>query len=383
MASVEIRKVVDKKGLRQFIQFYYDLYRECPFAVPFLFSDEMSTLSHRTNPAFDHCEADYFLAWKDGKIVGRVAAIINRHSNEHWNRKQVRFGWLDFIDDHEVSSALLQTVAKWGRERGMNEISGPMGFTDMDREGMLVEGFDRLSTMYINYNYPYYVEHIEHFGGFVKDNDYLEFRIRVPEVTPPKFAKLAEVVEQRYNLHVHKFTRHELLGGGMGREVFNILNQTYDGLYGFAKLTEKQIDKLVDDYIKIADLNLVTAIVDGNKNNKMVGFGISFPSFSRALRKTHDGRFLPFGWWHLLRVLKFHKTDTVDLLLIGVLPEYRSKGANALIFKDLIQRFRNDGYQWAEAMPQMETNKAVLSHWQYLDSEQHRRHRCFNRKLDV
>ena len=381
MGKVEIKKVVDKKGLKQFVQFYYDLYRDCPYSVPFLYSDEMSTLSHQSNPAFDHCEADYFLAYKNGKMVGRVAAIINQHSNERWNRRQVRFGWFDFIDDHEVSSALLQTVAQWGQERGMDEICGPMGFTDMDREGMLVEGFDRLATMYINYNYPYYVEHIEHFGGFSKDNDYLEFRITLPEETPAKFTKIAEVVEKRYNLHVHKFTRHELLEGGMGREVFNILNETYDGLYGFARLTERQIDKLVDDYIKIADLDLVTAILDGDHDNKMVGFGISFPSFSEALRKTRDGRFLPFGWWHLLRVLKFHKTDTVDLLLIGVLPEYRSKGVNALIFHDLTSRMYKTGYRFAEAMPQMETNKGVLSHWQYYEAEQHRRHRCFSRKL--
>lgn len=381
MGKVEIKKVVDKKGLKQFVQFYYDLYRDCPYSVPFLYSDEMSTLSHQSNPAFDHCEADYFLAYKDGKVVGRVAAIINQHSNERWNRRLVRFGWFDFIDDHDVSSALLHTVAQWGQERGMDEICGPMGFTDMDREGMLVEGFDRLATMYINYNYPYYAEHIEHFGGFVKDNDYLEFRITLPEETPAKFAKIAEVVEKRYNLHVHKFTRHELLEGGMGREVFNILNETYDGLYGFARLTERQIDKLVDDYIKIADLDLVTAIMDGDHDNKMVGFGISFPSFSEALRKTRDGRLFPFGWWHLLRVLKFHKTDTVDLLLIGVLPEYRSKGVNALIFHDLTSRVYKTGYRFAEAMPQMETNKGVLSHWQYYEAEQHRRHRCFSRKL--
>lgn len=381
MGNIEIRKVEGKRDLKRFIQFYYDLYRECPYYVPFLYNEELSTLDHRSNPAFDHCESDYFLAYKDGKVVGRVAAIINSHANEHWHRRQVRFGWFDFIDDYDVSSALLHTVEQWGRDRGMDEISGPMGFTDMDREGMMVEGFDRLSTMYINYNYPYYPEHIQHYGGFVKDNDYLEYRIRVPEVTPAKFAKIAALVEQRYNLHVHKFTRKELLAGGMGREVFNILNQTYDGLYGFARLTDRQIDKLVDDYIKIADLNLITAVLDGNDHDRMIGFGISFPSFSEALRKTRDGRFLPFGWWHLLRVLKFHTTDTVDLLLIGVLPEYRSKGANALIFDDLIKRFREEGFRWAEAMPQMETNKAVLSHWQYMESEQHRRHRCFNRKL--
>ncbi len=381
MKNIDIRKVQNDKALRQFVQFYYDLYSDCPYAVPFLYSDELSTLRSDKNPAFDHCEADYFLAYCEGRIVGRVAAIINHTANKRWNRKQVRFGWFDFVDDHEVSSALIKTVEKWGRDRGMTEICGPLGFTDMDREGMLIEGFDRLSTMYINYNYSYYPEHIQHFGGFQKDNDYLEYRVRVPEKTPEKFARLAEMVEKRYNLKVHKFTRDELLNQGKGHEVFDILNKTYDSLYGFSHLDERQVDKLVEDYIKKADLNLVTAILDGNDNDRMIGFGISFPSFSKALRKTHDGRIFPFGWWHLIKILKYHMTDTVDLLLIGVLPEYRSKGANSLIFNDLIQRFRDYGFKWAEAMPQMESNTAVRGQWQYLESEQHRRHRCFCKPL--
>lgn len=293
----------------------------------------------------------------------------------------VRFGWFDFIDDREVSAALISAVEQWGAMQGMTEIGGPFGFDDMDREGMLVEGFDRLSTMYINYNHPYYPQHMEAMGGFRKDNDYLEYRIRVPEVTPPKFAKLAEMVEKRYNLHVHKFTRKELLTEGKGKQLFDILNTTYNNLYGFAQLSDKQIDKLVNDYLRMADLNLVTAVLDGNENNKMIGFGVSFPSFSKALQHTRDGRLLPFGWWHMLRVVKWHKTDTVDLLLIGVLPEYRTKGANALIFNDLISYYRQYGFKWAEAMPQMETNKGVLSQWQYLEAENHRRHRIYVRSI--
>ena len=381
MKNIEIRKVNDKHSLKKFVQFYYDLYRDCPYSVPFLYSDELSTLDKTQNPAFEHCEADYFMAFIDGKMVGRVAALINTKANERWNRKQVRFGWYDFIEDFDVARKLMDTVKEWGRQRGMTEVSGPLGFTDMDREGMLIEGFDRMATMYINYNYPYYPEFIERMGGFYKDNDYLEMLVKIPEKTPEKFAKISQMIEGRYNLKVHKFTRHELIEGGMGREVFNIVNQTYDGLYGFAKLSERQIDKLVDDYIKKANLNLVTAVVDANDNNRMIGFGVAFPSFSKALRKTRDGRLWPMGWWHLIKILKFHKTDTVDLLLIGVLPEYRGKGANALIFDDLIRRFREEGYQWAEAMPQMETNKAVISQWQYLESEQHRRHRCYSCKL--
>ena len=375
---VEIRPVTSRSELKTFVQFYYDLYRGNAFAVPYLYFDEMATLRHDKNPSFECCEAQYFLAYKDGKLVGRVAAIINRRANEQWKVQQVRFGWFDFIDDDEVSKALLDTVAQWGRERGMTEMAGPLGFIDTDREGMLVEGYDELTTMYINYNYPYYADHIARYGGFEKDNDYVEIKVRVPQDDNFKFHKIAEIVKQRYGLRVHKFTRSELLSGGYGRKVFELLNATYKDLYGFSQLSERQVDKLVNDYIKIADLNLVTAVMDGDE---MIGFGVTFPSFSRALQKTRDGRLFPFGWWHLLKTLRTHNTDTVDLLLIGVLPEYRTKGANALIFDDLIHQFQRYGFVWADAMPMMERNEKVLAQWQYLDSHIHRRHRCFRKNL--
>ena len=382
MSEIAIKKVTNRQELKQFVQFNYDLYRQCPYAVPFLFSEEMNTLRHDRNAAFECCEADYFIALRDGKAVGRVAAIINHRANERWQRKQVRFGWFDFVDDEQVSRSLLQTVEQWGRERGMTEIAGPLGFTDMDREGMLIEGFDRDTTMYINYNYPYYPQHIERMGGFEKDNDYMEYRVKVPEQIPDKFHKIAEMVGKRYNLRVRKFTRRELVSQGKGREIFDIINATYKNLYGYSQLSDRQIDELVDQYIKIADLNLVTAVEDWTTDeHRMIGFGITFPSFTSALRKTHDGRMLPFGWWHLLRTLKGHKTDVVDLLLIGVLPEYRSKGANSLIFDDLIQQFQRYGFKYAEAMPQMERNEGVRSQWQYLEAEQHRRHRCYRKEL--
>lgn len=375
--SVEIKKIDDRAGLKAFVNFFYYLYRNCPYSVPYLFTDEINTLRKDRNPAFAFCEADYFLAYKDGKPVGRIAAIINHRANEHWKRQMVRFGWFDFIDDTEVSAALLATVEKWGEDRGMNEIAGPFGFEDMDREGMLVEGFDELSTMYINYNYDYYPKHIERLGGFRKDNDYVEYKIKVPEVTPRKFALTAELVERRYGLAARKFSYREMKQGGRGRELFAILNETYKDLYGYSQLSTKQIDHLVNEYIRMADLNLVTCVVDTTKNDKMVGFGVSFPSFSQALKKTRDGRMLPTGWWHLLKVLKWHKTLTVDLLLIGVLPEYRIKGANALIFNDLIGWYRRYGFKYAQTGPQMETNKGVLSQWQYLDAACNRRHRIY------
>ena len=380
MGRVEIRKVESNHDLKTFVQFYYDLYRDCPHAVPFLFTDEIATLRKDKNPAFEFCEADFFLAYKEGKVVGRVAAILNKKANQRWNVKQVRFGYFDFIDDLEVSKALMDTVEQWGRERGMTQIAGPLGFTDMDREGMMVEGFNRLSTMYVNYNYPYYPQHIEKLGRFEKDNDYLEFLVKISDHVPEKIMKVSQVIEKRYNLRVKKFTRKELVSGGKGREIFHIINKTYDGLYGFSQLSERQIDHYVDEYIKIADLDLVTGVEDAT-NNKLVGFGICFPSFSNALQKTRDGHFLPFGWWHLLKVLKFHKTKAIDMLLIGVLPEYRAKGANSLIFRDIVLQMLRHGYVFAEAMPQMETNTRIISLWDYFKHEQHRRHRCYKREI--
>ena len=378
MSTIEIKQVTNRKELKQFVQFYYDLYRGNNCAVPYLFFDEMTTLRKDKNPSFECCEAEYFMAFRDGKMVGRVAAIINRRANERWKVSQVRFGWFDFVDDIEVSTALMEAVGQWGRERGMTEMAGPLGFIDTDREGMLVEGFDELSTMYVNYNYPYYADHISRIGGFAKDNDYVEIKVRIPQDDNYKFHKIAGMVKQRYGLRVHKFTRRELIDEGWGREVFHLLNATYKDLYGFSQLSSQQIDKLVNDYIKIADLNLVTGVMDGDR---MIGFGITFSSMSRALQHCKDGRVFPFGWWHLLQVLKRHNTDTVDLLLIGVLPEYRSKGANALIFDDLIQQYQRYGFIWAVTGPQMERNEAVLAQWQYLDSKVFRRHRCFRKLL--
>ena len=378
MKSVEIKRVKDQKGLKQFIQFYYDLYRNHPYAVPFLYADEFATLSADKNPSFECCEAEYFMAFRDGKMVGRIAGIINDRANRRWQSKQVRFGWFDFIDDQEVSEALLKAVENWGKKKGMTEMVGPIGFIDTDREGMLVEGFDKLATMYINYNEPYYPQHMERMAGFEKDNDYVEYRVKVPDTVPDKFCRIAAMVEKRYGLSVRKFNHQELKKEGYAREFFNLLNATYKDLYGFSELSQRQIDKLVDEYIGFADLNLVTAVMDGNR---MVGFGITFPSFSKALQKTKDGRLLPLGWWHLLKTLKWHKTDTVYLLLIGVLPEYRPKGANALIFNDLIVQFQNYGFKWAETGPQMESNEGVLSQWQYLDWSMHRRHRCYKKSF--
>ena len=377
---VDIKKVETKKDLATFIDFHYDLYAGSPYDVPNLFVDEMATLSPGKNAAFDFCEAEYYLAYKDGRLVGRVAAIINHRANERWNVKDVRFGWLDFVDDLEVSKALFEAVADYGRRHGMNSMVGPLGFTDMDPEGMLTWGFDKLGTMPTIYNYAYYPEHMEKMGGWTKDNDYVEYYMPVPDKVPEKYGKLAAIVEKRYNLHVKKVTRKDIRNG-YAHEVFRVINETYKDLYGFVTLTEKQIDQYVKSYMPGLDLNLVTVIVDGNNNNRIAGVGITMPSLSHAMQKCHRGRLLPFGWWHVLRAAKFHKTDGVDLLLVGFRPEYRAKGANALLFADLIPRYIKYGFKWGESQVEMESNNGVQSQWSALEHINHKRRRCFRKPI--
>ena len=383
MSSIQIKRVETKKDLKRFIEFHYDLYKGNPYDVPNLYSDEVKTLSKNKNAAFDFCEAEYYLALKEGKIVGRVAAIINHKANEKWKKKDVRFGWIDFIDDIEVSRALFEAVEEYGRKKGMNYIVGPLGFTDMDPEGMLTWGFDKLGTMATIYNYEYYPQHMEKLGGWEKDNDYVEYYLVVPEKSPEKYTKIAEMVEKRYNLHVRKLTKKDIFQGGYGKKLFDLINLTYSDLYGFSELTDRQIDQYVKMYFPFADLNLVTVIEDGNKDNQLAGLGITIPSLSHALQKCRRGRLFPFGWWHLLRAIKFHKTDGVDLLLMGFLPEYRSKGANALLFADLIPRYVNYGFKWGETQVEMESNEGVQSQWGPLDPINHKKRRCYRRSFTL
>lgn len=381
MSSVQIKRVETKKDLKSFIEFHYDLYEGNPYDVPSLYSDEWNTLSKDKNAAFDFCEAEYYLAIKNNKIVGRVAAIINHKANEKWLKKDVRFGWIDFIDDIEVSQALFKAVEDYGRQKGMDAMVGPLGFTDMDPEGMLTWGFDKLGTMPTIYNYEYYPQHMEKMGGWEKDNDYVEYFLEVPDKAPEKYTKIAAMVEKRYNLHVRKLTKKDIFEGGYGKKLFELVNLTYADLYGFSELSERQIDQYVKMYFPFADLNLVTVIEDGNKNNQLAGLGITIPSLSRALQKCKRGRLFPFGWWHLLRAIKFHKTEGVDLLLMGFLPEYRSKGANALIFADLIPRYVEYGFKWGESQVEMETNEGVQSQWGPLDPINHKKRRCYRKHI--
>lgn len=381
MSAVEIRKVESRRDLQAFIDFHYDLYEGNEYDVPNLYTDEVNTLRKDKNAAFEFCEAEYYMAFKDGRMVGRVAAIINHRANERWERKSVRFGWLDFVDDREVSAALFKAVEDYGRQHGMTEMVGPLGFTDMDPEGMLVEGFDQLGTMATIYNYPYYPMHMEAMPGWEIDNKYVEYKIFVPDTVPERYTKVSRMIEKRYNLRVKKLTKKDIFEGGYGRRIFELINDTYDGLYGFSRLTDRQIDQYIDMYFPLADLSLITLIEDAGADNKLVGVGITIPSLAYALRKCRRGRLFPFGWVHVLRAIKQHKTDIVDLLLVGVLPEYRPKGANALLFADLIPRYQKYGFKWGESQVELETNEGVQSQWGDFERECHKRRNCYRKKI--
>lgn len=374
--SVLVREVNGKKELKKFVKFNIDLYKDNPYQVPGLIEEEMVTLDHKKNPAFDVCDAVYFLAYKEGKIVGRIAGMINRRSNETWNQKYARFGFVDFIDDDEVVEALFEAVEKWARRQGMEALQGPMGFTDLDHEGMLIEGFDQLGTMATIYNYPYYPKHMERLG-YAKDQDWHEFKIYIPDGIPEKHQRIGEIVKKKYGLKIMKFKRAKDIMP-YAQKVFETLNASYAPLYGFAQLTQRQIDYYINMYIPMLRLDLVTLIVR-EEDDAVVGFGISLPSLSKALQKAR-GRMFPFGWIHLLKALKT-KPKVIDLYLTGVLPEYQNKGVNALLFNDLIPVYKSVGAEYAESNPELESNNAVQAQWDYFKREHHKTRRAYIKKL--
>ncbi len=375
--AVEIRKVAPVKSeLRKFVEFGIDFYKGNPCFVPPLVSDDVNTLLPSANPAFDFCEAQSFMAWRDGQPVGRITGIINNNVNDRTGTKTLRFGFVEFIDDAEVCDALMDAVEQWGRERGMTEIVGPMGFTDMDHEGMLTYGFDEIGTMATIYNYPYYPVHMER-RGMVKDAGWVEYRIEIPTEVPEKIARIADIVKRRYKLSVAEPSSKKELKERYGQALFNLINEAYDKLYGYSPLTPRQIDHYINQYLGILRLNDVCVIVD--ENDTVVGIGISIPSFSKALQKSR-GRIFPFGWWPLLKALK-GRNDVVDLLLVAIAPEYQSRGVNALLFSCLIPRYNANGYRHAESNPELEDNSSVQNQWQYFERRQHRRRQVYKKSL--
>ena len=374
---IEIRKVSSKRDLKIFVRFANRLYKGNPYYVPSMPFDDMATFNPKQNGAYDFSEAELYLAYKDGEVAGRVAAIINTRANEAWNVKQVRFGWIDFIDDIEVSSALLDAVAEFGRSRGMNQIVGPLGFTDFDPEGMLVEGYDRICTMALIYNHPYYPEHLRKLG-FVKETGWLEHLLTIPEKMPEKYARVGEVVQQRYDLEIKKLTRRQIQKEGYGRKFFKLINDTYRVLYGFSLLSDRQIDKYVNLYLSFVDVRMLTFIED--KDGNLIAAAASIPSMVRALQKC-NGEIFPFGWWHMLKAMFLKRSDTVELLLIGVEPEWQKKGVVALLFMDLVDNFRKLGFKYAETNAMLENNVNILSMFEPFEKEIHKRRWVFGKEI--
>ncbi len=376
--AIEIRAVDHSKRsqIRKFVKFGIDFYKDNPYYVPPLVMDDTNTLSPKKNPAFDFCEAQAFMAYRDGKPVGRIAGIINHKVNGRTGRKDLRFGFVDFIDDPEVSQALFDAVSQWGRVKGMTSIVGPLGFTDMDQEGMLTFGYDEVGTMATIYNYPYYPQHMERMG-FEKDADWMEYYLTVPDAVPEKHRRIAEIVKERNGLKVKKYSSRKKIREEYGVALFELINEAYDKLYGYSPLSPKQIQYYINMYLSILNLELVTVVTDAD--DKIVAIGISIQSFSKALQKCR-GRIFPFGWVHLLPVL-LGKSDAVDLLLIAVKPEYQSKGVNALLFADLIPYYIKNGYRHAESNPELESNAKVQNQWGSFEARQHRRRRAFRKPL--
>jgi len=375
--SVIIKTVSSKKDFKTFARFGNRLYKGNPYYVPSMPWDDLNTFDKEKNGAFEFSDAEFYLAYKDGNVVGRVAAIVNYKANEAWKVDQVRFGWIDFIDDLEVSKALLDAVVAFGKARGMKQIVGPLGFTDFDPEGMLVEGFDRVSTMALIYNYPYYPEHLKKLG-YVKETGWVEYRITIPEQLPEKHVKFAEIVKDRYNLKVRKLTKRQIRTENYGQKLFQLINETYCVLYGYSLLSPKQIDMYVDVYLSLVDMKMLSFIE--NQEGELIAAGITIPSLAEALQKC-NGEILPFGWWHLLKAMFWKKPETLDLLLIGVRPDYQNKGVNSLLFVDLFQNYRKMGFKYAETNANLETNAKVQAMWTPFEKELHKRRWVFGKEI--
>lgn len=371
-ASIKVVPANSRRQLRQFARFNYVLYRNCPYSVPDLFSDIVDLMTPSGNAAFEFCDVQPFLAYRDGKVVGRVTALINRKANQIWKTNTVRFGWIDFIDDIEVSAALMKAVEDWGREHGMTRVEGPLGFTDFDPEGMLTEGFDKLSTQATIYNYPYYPVHMEKLGYSVGAK-WVEWHIPYNDL-PDKMFRISKAVLERYDLHLAKYGND--IKADIRKyvnEVFRLINEAYAPLHGYSPISEKQIQDYINKYMSIIDYRFVSIVQD--KNDQVVAVGMVMPSLSRALQKAR-GRMFPFGWWHLLKAIKWKMSHTIDLLFLAVKPEYQNKGLNAVPFSVIMPTLIKMGFQQGESNPELETNMKMQGQWAYFNGAEIHKRRC-------
>ena len=371
--SVEIREIHTKRELEKFIQFANDLYADCQYYCPPLFFDEMNCFNPERNPALEVCEFQLWMAYRDGKPVGRIAGIINHRANKTWEYKHVRFGWFDFIDDLEVSKALLDTVAAWGKERGMDALNGPVGFTDFDHEGLLLEGYEYPAVMASLYNYPYYVRHIEAYG-LTKEADWIEMQVYPPQGCPERLNRISEIVKQRSHVHVDKVKNSRELVRKYGIEYMDVIDEAYQKLYNFQPMTDKQKNYYKNMYFPLLNFDFVTLVV--NEKDEIVGVGLGMPDISEALRKC-GGKLFPFGWYHILKALKAKQMEVFSLLLIAVRPDYQGTGINALFFQDQIPRMNKYGIKILETTNILETNTKNIANFTQFDHKIHKRHRAY------
>lgn len=375
---VTVKEITERKDIKKFIAFANDLYRDNPYYVPDMFDSQVKDFDREKNPAFEYCDAKCFLAYRDGKIVGRIAAIYNTHANQKYNKKQMRFSHADYIDDAEVVDALFAAVEGWAREKGCVAVHGPLGFSDMDREGLLIKGFDKLSQFFVYYNHPYYIEQMERMG-YGKDVDWIEYRISLPELNDERLQRLdrlAEAVTRRMKLTPVELTSRNSIKPHV-EDVFKLYNEAYLALYGMVALTPRQVEKYVGEFLPLVD-ERTTAILR-NEKGEVVAFGVAAPSLSRAQQKCR-GKLLPFGWYHILRALN-GKNDTLDLFLIAVKPELHGTGINAVVMNRLLKFAIEDGRKFAETGPELEYNSHVQSQWRYFNTEQHKTRRCYIKEL--
>lgn len=377
MGNVCIKSVSTRKDLEEFIKFPITLYAGNGQFVPEMANDVRDSFNPDKNHGLSFTEVQAFIAERDGKVVGRIAGIINSRANKKWNSSVVRFGYIDFIDDLEVSKALLDTVVEWGRERGMTEIQGPLGITDFDKEGMLVEDFDRMGSMIDIYNYPYYPKHMEA-HGYSKITDWVQIRVEIPSEVPQRYARVARLSSEMYGLKVRKVTLQEAYNGE-GRRVFDLMNRAYAPLFGYSSFTPNQVDYFLKMYLPVADMELIPLVE--NDKGELVAAAVTMASMSKALQKS-KGKLFPVGWWHMFKALKLKHEDTVNMMLIAVRPDMQGLGVNALIFNDLIPVYNKKGYKYAETGPQLEDNVKELSQWKPLNPEILKRRRCYGMKID-
>jgi len=373
--AVEIKEVVTRKDLKKWVDFPNTLYKNVKAYVPFLFTDEMDTFTKEKNPAYDFCETKLFLAYKDGKIAGRIAGLINNAANEKWGTNSIRFTRFDFIDDKEVSKALFDKVVKWGKERGLTRVMGPIGFTDMDHEGMLVDGFDELNMSITFYNHPYYIEHMEALGA-EKDIDWVEYQIKIPSALDPKIEKLDAFLMKRNGYKLVTYTQRNKLKED-AFEAFKVIDVAFSKLYGTVPLTKAVISKAIADYIPLVHLDYICSVKD--QNDKIIGFAVLVPSIAKALKKS-NGRMLPLGLFRLLKALKGHN-DVLEMFFIAVEPEYQGKGVPAIIMNQMLKMCIKNKVKYCETGPELENNESVQSLWKGFDARQHKRRRCWKKDI--